>query len=53
MKAFGKFLLLLVLVLGLAFIAWKVLETSLFNEEDDITPSPMSGVVATAGNTGR
>jgi len=51
MKAFSKFLILLVLVLGLTFIAWKVLETSLFNEEDDITPSPMSGVVAPAANT--
>ncbi|MFV9473083.1 hypothetical protein ACM5Q9_01470 [Advenella sp. RU8] len=44
MKAFGKFLILLALVLGITFFAWKLLETSLFNDEDEPTP-PVSGVI--------
>lgn len=44
MKAFGKFLLLLALVLGITFFAWKLLETSLFNDEDEPVP-PVSGVI--------
>lgn len=43
MKAFSKFLILLVLVLGATFLAWKLLETSLFNDEDELPP-PVSGI---------
>ncbi|MDY0271718.1 MAG: hypothetical protein RBR37_04350 [Advenella sp.] len=50
MKAFGKFLLLLVLVLGITFLAWKLLETSLFNEEDEAAP-PVSGVIVPSPTT--
>lgn len=50
MKAFGKFLLLLAVVLGITFFAWKLLETSLFNDEDELAP-PVSGVVVPAQTT--
>ncbi|MFA5704060.1 MAG: hypothetical protein WC982_11160, partial [Advenella sp.] len=50
MKAFGKFLLLLALVLGITFFAWKLLETSLFNDEDEPVP-PVSGVIIPAQTT--
>jgi len=50
MKAFSKFLLLLALVLGITFFAWKVLETSLFSDEDEPTP-PVSGVIVPSPST--